>query len=40
MKDRHWLRNFVTTCGVVGALLCGSEGRAELKPGDVLDKAT
>lgn len=40
MKDHDWLRNFVTTCGIVGVLLCGSEGRAELPPGEVLDKAT
>jgi hypothetical protein len=40
MRDRHWLKNVITRCGVIGVLLCGSEGKAELKPGEVLDKAT
>jgi Protein of unknown function (DUF1329) len=40
MRDRHWLKNLITTCGVIGVLLCGSEGKAELKPGEVLDTAT
>ena len=40
MRARRWLSNFLTAGGVMGALLWGADGRAELKPGAMLDKAT
>jgi len=40
MRGRYWLKSLITTCGIVGVLLFEPEGRAELKPGEILDKTT